>query len=239
MIFGSEKMISRRDDVLRRLERFNHTISTSAKFTIFSKPEHSNPELEIKLSRITFLSDICHLEELVQEFNNSFNPCRIEYSLENTTTTPGEPNTTGHSQAEAMGKLADEFNMSEEFNAACIAVDETNDQEHIYVFQEKLMKVFGERWFMDNKEEYLSKTNELGFNDALESQDLERMVAIMSEVQKPMWLAFWNRINELTGNEMDDATIINLVEQGTEAGKNSIKESLESFLATNVIAVRV
>ena len=92
---------------------------------------------------------------------------------------------------------------------------------------------------MNHNEAYVAKINELRFNDALESQDLARMVAIMSDVQKPMWLAFWNRINELTGNEMDHTTIIKLVEQSTEAGKNSIKESLESFLATNVIAVRV
>ena len=232
-------MISNRDDVLRRLERFNHTVSTSATFTLFSKPEHPNPELEIKLSRITDLSDTSHLEALVQEFNNSFPPCRIEYSLENTSTPSGESNTTGQGQAEAIGKLADEFNMSEEFEAACIAADETNDQEHMYAFQEKLMKAFSERWFMDNKEACVTKINELRFNDALESHDLERMIVIMSDTLKPMGLAFSNRINELIGNKMDHATIIKLVEQITEAGKNSIKESLESFLATNVIAVRV
>ncbi|PJD91481.1 MAG: hypothetical protein CK424_06625 [Legionella sp.] len=214
-------------------------VSTSATFTIFSKPEHSNSELETKLSRITDLSDISHLEELVQEFNNSFTPCRIEYSLENTTIAPGESNTTGHRQAEAMGKLADEFNMSEKFDAACIAVDETNDQEHFYVFQEQLIKAFSERWAIDHEQTHVEKMHELGFFDALESQDLERMVAIMSDVQKPMWLAFWNRINELMGNEMDHATIIKLVEQMTEAGKNSVKESLEVFLSTNTIAVRV
>jgi hypothetical protein len=232
-------MLSKREDVLKRLERFNHTISTSAKFTIFSKPEHPDPALEIKLSRITALSDISHLEELVQEFNTNFTPCRIEYSLENTTTAPGESNITGHSQAEAMGKLADEFDMSEEFDAVCIAVDETNTQEPFYVFQEKLMKAFSERWAMDNKEAHVAKIHELGFSDALESQDLERLVAIMSDAQKPMWLAFWNRINELTGNEMNHAAIKSLVEQATEAGKNSVKEALENFWATNVIAVRV
>ena len=232
-------MLSKREDALRRIERFNHTISTCAKFTIFSKPEHPASDLEIKLSRITELSDISHLEELVQEFNNSFTPCRIEYSLGSTTTAPGESNTTGHSQAEAMGKLADEFNMSEEFDAACIAADQTNDQEPVYVFQEKLMKAFGERWAMDNKEAQLAKIHELGFSDALESQDLERLVAIMSEAQKPVYLAFWNRINELTGNKMSHAAVKNLVEQCTEYGKNSVKEALENFLATNVIAVRV
>ena len=232
-------MISRREDVLRRLERFNHTLSTSATFSIFSKPEHPNLELEIKLSKITDLTDISHLGELVQEFNNRFTPCRIEYSLESTTTVQGESNTNGHSQAEAMGKLADEFNMSEKFDAVCIAVDETNDQEPMYVFQEQLMKAFGERWAIDHKAALVAKINELGFFNALESQDLERMVSIMGDAQKPMWLAFWNRINELTENEMDHATIISLVEQSTEAGKNSVKESLESFLATNAIAVRV
>ena len=232
-------MLSKREDALRRIERFNHTISTCAKFTIFSKPEHPASDLEIKLYKITELSDISHLEELVQEFNNSFTPCRIEYSLENTITAPGESNITGHSQAEAMGKLADEFNMSEEFDAACVAAGQTNAQEPFYVFQEKLMKAFSDRWAMDNKEAYVAKIHELGYSDALESQDLERLVAIMSDVQKPMWLAFWNRINELTGNEMNHAAIKSLVESTTEAGKNSVKEALENFLATNVIAVRV
>ena len=232
-------MNSKREYVLRQLERFNRKVSTSKQFSIFSKPEHPNPDLERKLSEITHITDISHLEGLVQEFNTRFTPCRIEYSLGITTYEPGESNTTGHSQVEAMGKLADEFDMSENFDAACIAADETNDQEPMYVFQEQLMKTFSERWAIDHQEELAAKIRELGFWTAVESQDLESMVSIMADAQKPMWLDFWNRINELTGNKMDHAAIISLVEQGTEVGKNSIRESLEIFLANNAIAVRV
>ena len=229
-------MHSRREEVLRRLERFRHTIRTSATFTIFSKPERPEPELENKLTSITDLTEFDHLEDLVQEFNTRFTPCRIEYTLESRITASGESDTPGHSQAEAMGKLADELDLSDEFDAACIAADEASDQEPVYVFQERLMKAFAERWVEDHKDAYLSKISEQGFMHALELRDLERMVDIMSVVNKPVFLAFWHRINELTGNTMDPTAITSLVEQNIEAGRNAVAEILQGYLSKVAVA---
>lgn len=237
-IQSGARMNSTRKEVLQRLERFNRTEHTHINFSIFSKPTNPDSNIDANISSITSLHDPEQLDRLITEFNTMFAPCRIEYTR-TTATTAGESNSTGYSQAEAMGILADEFDMTDEFNAACRAAVETGLHEPIYLFQEKLMKAFGENWALINKDACVTQVKELGWNDALESHDIDRLTEIMYSTVKPGMSAFWTRINELTGNKMDSDTLEGLTEQCAESGKKAARENIEHFLATNIIATRV
>ena len=227
--FWSKQMFSKREERIKKLERFNRSTRTSAIFTIFSKPEHPAPELETSLSEITQLKNDDDLRTVVQAFNERFTPCRIEYSLERTTTISGIQN----KEIKAMAKLADELDMSHAFEMACIALDETEDSKDMLAFQDQLMNEFCERWAKEHEEAYLKKLEDLEYNEAKTSRDLERLVAIIGEANTPMWEAFWTKMNELMDNEMGPAGIASLIAQAKEASKTSLREVVESFLAMN------
>ncbi|MCR9191794.1 MAG: hypothetical protein NXI01_03955 [Gammaproteobacteria bacterium] len=226
-------MTDTRSESLNRLARFNTTETHSYRFTLFG--EHTSDSKE-RYQQITNNSGAADIQELVDAFNTDFTDhCRIQFEDIHSI----KPSDRDY-QLRAIAKMADEFNLSAEFDAACVQADQQDNADCISEhFFQRLLTVFGENWVQNNRGEIQTALQQGNYAQLLEEKNVAQLTDLMIAVQtKPMFHAFWTKFNEYHdgGEEIDVNT---LVAQACELGRAEVQKSVESLIATTPIAVKI
>ncbi|MCR9191650.1 MAG: hypothetical protein NXI01_03210 [Gammaproteobacteria bacterium] len=137
---------------------------------------------------------------------------------------------SSENQVNAMRALATELGLLAAFSAAEHSAVTSKKPNALLDFQALLMQTFGDQWKKENPKAYESELNKLGYQDALKNPEVEPLTAILSAAHKPIFFAYWNKINTLMNHSLSEQQITDLVVRFHEKGKTATREKIANLL---------
>jgi len=137
---------------------------------------------------------------------------------------------SSENQVAAMRALATELDLLAEFSTAEHIAVTGKKPNALIDFQDRLMRTFGDQWKKENPTAYENELNKFGYQEALKNPDVEQLTLILSAAHKPIFLAYWNKINTLMNHSLSNQQITDLVEHFHKKGKTATREKISNLL---------